>query len=106
MSENEIVASVNICSPLPYNYPLAFGNKVEGGIYDNARQVAYIQPLLEKGLIYASKAYYHNLDNHQSNLPPVVRPGLKYRFWFKNKEDAIKFANEFSGELEIPPIGT
>jgi hypothetical protein len=100
MEITETVASVNIGSPLPHDYA-----KIgPGHVLDNARQIAYIQPLIEAGEVLASGAYWFNKQNHDDGKDPVIRPGRMYRFWFKDLAVAERFCEEFEGVLEEPPV--
>ena len=99
MEITETVASVNIGSPLPHDYA-----KIKPGhVLDNARQIAYIQPLIEAGEVLANAAYWFNKQSHDDGTDPVIRPGRKYTFWFKDLAVAEKFCEEFDGELEENP---
>lgn len=92
----KIVAVVNIESPIPIGY---CDTIEKGSIYDNERQIKYIQPLIDSGRVFYSTAYTWNYDAYLKNEPPVIRPGRKYMFWFMDQEEAEKFAKEFEGEI-------
>lgn len=110
MNDNEIVASVNIERPLPIGYPSLpdkppHPNEIkEGSVYDQHRQLAYIEPLREKGQISVNSSYLYNKKIWEEKGQVAIGPGFKYRFWFSDTKIAKDFAEEFHGTLEIPPI--
>ena len=104
MEVEDIVASVNIPSPLPDGYQIKDGYVAEDCIYSIKANVDYTEPLVEAGEILTNGVYKVNVEKYKEGLPCCVRPGFQYRFWFRNKEIAKKYAEKFGGKLEIPPI--
>ena len=67
----------------------------------NARLCDYIEPLRETGKVRVSSCYSFNLEQYKINKSCVHGPGRKYYFWFKEKEIAQKFIDDWMNELGI-----
>lgn len=104
MEVKDIVASVNIMSPLPDGYPIQDGFVVEDCVYSVKSNIDYTEPLVEADEILTNGVYKVNVAKYKEGLPCCVRPGFQYRFWFKNIEIARQYAEKFNGKLEIPPV--
>ncbi len=68
------------------------------GTDENAKQIAFIEPLREKERILVNRAYLFNLDQFETGQECSLSPGFKYEFVFTNKEDATAFKLTFGGD--------
>jgi len=68
------------------------------GTDENARQIAFIEPLREKDRILVNRAYWFNLDQFEAGQESSLSPGFRYEFVFPELEDATAFKLAFGGE--------
>ena len=70
------------------------------GTDQNARQIAFIEPLRQQNRIQVSDAYRYNLRQFNAGEECSLSPGYRYEFAFFHKEDAAAFKLAF-GEEEV-----
>ena len=68
------------------------------GTDENAKQIAFIEPLREQGRIFVNKAYRFNLDQFKAGQECSLSPGFRYEFVFPEEQDATAFKLVFGGE--------
>lgn len=71
------------------------------GTDENAKQIAFIEPLREQGRALVTNAYWSNLNQFNDGRESSLSPGFRYEFVFLHKEDATAFKLTFGGEEVI-----